>query len=142
MITIREAAQSDLNQLTQLTIQLGYPTSTEQISHRLNGILTSQNDIILVAERNNNLLGWITAQATYRLSADPFVEIGGLVVDENIRGQGVGKKLIQSVADWAIQNKILNLRVRCNVIRLDTHQFYQHLGFTETKTQKVFKKAL
>lgn len=142
MITIREAAQSDLTQLTQLTIQLGYPTSTEQISRRLHGILTSQNDIILVAEHHNKLRGWITAQATYRLSADPFVEIGGLVVDENIRGQGVGKKLIQAVADWAKQNEILNLRVRCNVIRLDTHQFYQHLGFTEAKTQKVFKKTI
>ncbi|HAD98712.1 MAG TPA: GNAT family N-acetyltransferase, partial [Cryomorphaceae bacterium] len=29
-------------------------------------------------------------------------------------------------------------RVRCNVIRRESHRFYEKIGFTENKEQKVF----
>ena len=65
-----------------------------------------------------------------------------LVVDESYRGKGIGKKLIDTAADWLKQKGEKTLRIRCNVIRDETHKFYEHLGFIEKKKQKIFEKSI
>jgi GNAT superfamily N-acetyltransferase len=84
-------------------------------------------------------IGWIHAFKTLRIESKPFIEIGGLVVDENYRGKGVGKLLINAIKNWSEQEEISTIRVRCHTKRKEAHLFYNKLGFSESKEQKIFE---
>lgn len=72
-----------------------------------------------------------------RIESGYFVEIIGLVVDENYRSFGIGNMLIDYARNWTQAKGIKKLRVRTNIVRQRTHAFYERNGFTLCKEQKV-----
>ncbi|MDX5422095.1 MAG: GNAT family N-acetyltransferase, partial [Hymenobacteraceae bacterium] len=82
---------------------------------------------------DDRLIGWIHGFYTLRLQSGAFVELRGLVVDENYRRTGAGRKLVEQVRAWAKQKGVRKVRVRCNTKRTDTHTFYKAIGFEEVK---------
>jgi GNAT superfamily N-acetyltransferase len=125
-----------------LSEQLGYPIPTTQIEMNINELVTSPNHIALVALYNQQIVGWIHAFRAMLIESKPFIEIGGLVVAENFRNSGIGKKLVDKIKEWAIQKAINEVRVRSNVLRNEAHRFYLNNGFIEIKQQKVFQLHL
>lgn len=108
------------------------------MASRIERLQAHEDHCGFVACTGEQVVGWIHGFDAFRLESEPFVEIGGLVVDENLRGQGIGRQLIEQVKGWAIERSVSKLRVRCNTRRTDTHAFYRKLGFAESKEQKVF----
>ena len=141
-ILVREITRADSTAVASLTGQLGYQTTVVAASDLIVEILQSKSDLALVAEINTQVVGWIHAFYAIRLESGRFVEIGGLVVDEQHRSKGIGKILIAAVKQWAGQRQVKNIKVRCNTKRLASHQFYLKAGFTETKEQKIFEIEL
>ena len=138
---IRPARESDAAELARLTSQLGYPASEAAIRARLKRMIESSNDRILVAEvKAGELAGWIHGFVSQLLESDYRVEIGGLVVVERWRRNGIGRSLVRTVEDWAKERGVAELSVRCRVEREESHKFYESLSFQHTKTQKVFRK--
>ena len=129
-------------EVNQLSAQLGYPLSLGETIHQMNKILESEDHVALVAAIDKKIVGWIHAFIAIRMESKPFIEIGGLVVDENFRKHKIGSKLVGAIADWCRKEKIDTLRVRCNTKRKETHLFYQKLNFNETKEQKIFQLIL
>jgi GNAT superfamily N-acetyltransferase len=103
-------------------------------------MLGSKEHFVRVAVVENKIVGWIHAFKTVRIETTPFIEIGGLVVDKDFRGKGIGKKLVDVISQWCEHENISSLRVRCNIKRKEAHLFYLGIGFNETKEQKVFEK--
>jgi GNAT superfamily N-acetyltransferase len=141
-ITIKEIEIKDAGAITGLTRQLGYESTEDQTAQRIKNILNNPQHFACAAIVENEIVGWIHAFISIHLESDPFVEIGGLVVDESFRGKGIGKNLIGEVTQWARRNDFDKLRVRSNTKRNETHQFYLNLGFAITKEQKVFDKKI
>jgi GNAT superfamily N-acetyltransferase len=139
MIT-REATASDAAALAALSTQLGYPAQPDEAAERLSAI--GPAGTVLVAEENGAVLGWIHVCGVRFFQSPPFAEIGGLVVDEAMRGKGVGKLLLQAAVRWAAEQGYGKLRVRSNVVREDAHRFYEREGFQRVKTQAVFDRRL
>jgi GNAT superfamily N-acetyltransferase len=137
-ITIRDVDPNDAFWIAGLSDQLGYKSTNDKIVNRLRNITANKDHNIYVAEYNNKVIGWIHAFYVLRVESDPFVEIGGMVVDERHRKQGIGTALTVKVIEWAEKRKVRKIRVRCNTTRSETHKFYERLGFTETKEQKIF----
>lgn len=136
-ISIRLADLKDAASIAELSQQLGYSVPTGETRKKLNEILQQENHVVFVAVREERVAGWIHGFYLPRLTSEPFAEIAAMVVDENQRKQGIGKLLCKAVIRWAKEKGIKSLRVRCNIVRTDTHQFYQKLGFVEKKEQKV-----
>ena len=88
------------------------------------------------------MVGWIHVFAAPRLTVATFAEIGGLVVDEGLRGRGIGRLLVSAAASWAEQRGLTTLRVRSRVERAGAHRFYRRLGFGATKQQEVLEYAV
>jgi len=99
------------------------------------------DNVVFVACISKKVVGWIHVCINFRIESDSYAEIGGLVVDENYRGKGIGKLLVEEAERWAQEKKFTKLRVRSNVIRKNTHRFYLHFGYKEEKEQKVFGKT-
>jgi GNAT superfamily N-acetyltransferase len=140
---IRIARSSDAQQIAKLCLQLGYSNTSQEIENRLNAIDPDRTQSIWVAVSNkNDIVGWVHALKVVYLESNPFIEIGGLVVDQDQRGKGIGKALIQKVEHWAKTIGLLEIRLRSNIIRKEAHQFYEKIGFKNVKTQYTFYKKL
>ena len=124
--------------VAELAAQLGYPLATSVISDSLSQLLNDRDEEVVVAVSESKVVAWIHFGRTVCLESKPFAEIRGLVVDEKFHGQGIGKSLVEKAKQWAIEKGVGKLRVRTQMKRAEAHEFYRRLGFSETKTQKVF----
>ena len=52
-----------------------------------------------------------------------------LVVDENYRGQGIGKKLMNRIEEIAISNQCKQIELDSSFHRKEAHHFYESIGF-------------
>jgi GNAT superfamily N-acetyltransferase len=141
-IQLRKMSMEHAQDVCKLSGQLGYPLSNDQIEKNINEIIASENHAAFVAFYNQKIVGWVYAFRAILIETKPFIEIGGLIVDENFRNAGIGKKLIEKIKDWALENAINEVRVRSNILRNAAHKFYLNNGFTEIKQQKVFRIVL
>ena len=142
-IRIRKAVLEDASSLAILSNQLGYPTSAAEIIKRLPKIQRMEDEALFVAvSQEKNILGWIHVLMSYRLVVDPFAELGGLVVADGYRGQGIGKSLLMKAEDWAKERGLDTFRIRARSTREGAHHFYLKMGYQLWKDQKVFEKQL
>jgi len=141
-IQIRAATMKEAPQITELSIQLGYPLTVQDTITNIAAIDKSNYDMAYVAVMNNQVVGWIHVFYTMRLETGPFCEIGGLVVAASARGKGIGSQLVEKAKKWAAERNINKLKVRCQVKRTEAHAFYEKNGFVEKKVQKVFEYVI
>jgi GNAT superfamily N-acetyltransferase len=142
-VRVRAAQLEDAASIAVLSGQLGYPSTTASVRRRLRNLLARNDHTVWVAENEDGAIaGWIHAFIKQLLESEREVEIGGLVVDENFRGQGAGKALVERAERWARSKRLKSVYVRSNVIRKDAHIFYQKLGYQIIKTQSSFRKPL
>jgi len=140
-IIVRKAKFRDAAAIAALSGELGYPTTTEEMGHRLRALVSNDHHAVFVAE-DEGVAGWIHVSTTESLESALFAEIRGLVVTESHRGAGIGTRLVWEAEKWAEEKRIPRLRVRTNVVRLEAHVFYRKLGFTMKKSQDVFDKII
>ena len=141
-ISLRQIAVSDVQQIAELSHQLGYEISATQMFQNIEAVLQHADCDAFVAVHNNRVVGWIGLAYRLQLESPPLCEINGLVIHETYRGQGIGKMLIEKAKSWSTSKKTHCLRLRTNINRKDAHRFYSALGFKEVKQQKVFELTL
>src|SRR5436190_562011 len=140
---VRNARATDADRLAELSAELGYPVEPETISRRLRRLLKNEEHLLLVAESpTDRIVGWIHAAQQDVLEAGRFCEILGLVVGSGQRGHGVGRRLVEQVEKWAQGRDLSHVSVRSNVVRPDSHPFYDRIGYSRLKTQHVYRKRL
>ncbi|KQB99734.1 GNAT family N-acetyltransferase [Pedobacter sp. Hv1] len=130
---------SDAEQLTALSVQLGYGNDFNLLFERTKKIIETADNCVFVAKSGDKIVGWIHGFIALRIETPLFVEIAGLVVSQDFRKQHIGKNLINAVKEWSISVGIYKVRLRCNVIRTESHKFYKNLGFEQNKQQMVFE---
>jgi GNAT superfamily N-acetyltransferase len=142
-VRVRTARLEDAASIAALSGQLGYPCTAASVRRRLRSLLSKPDHAIWVAEHGSGAVtGWIHVFVHQMLESDRQAEIGGLVVDEESRGQGAGKALVERAEQWAKARRLKSVYVRSNIVRKDAHVFYQKLGYKIIKTQFAFRKAL
>jgi GNAT superfamily N-acetyltransferase len=63
-------------------------------------------------------------------------------VADGQRGKGVGRRLVEAVEQWTLGRGLAEISVRSNVIRPESHPFYERIGFSRYKTQHAYRKRL
>jgi len=143
VVIIRLARVEDAKILANLATQLGYPSTPEQIRTRFDVLDTKHDEhAIIVAELSHQVVGWVHTHIYCLLVDDPEVEIGGLVVDETVRGQGIGEALMQAAEDWAREQGCASVYLRSNTTRTRAHEFYKRIGYEVIKSQYALRKHL
>ena len=139
---IRRAQTGDSEDLARLSTQLGYPMTSREAAQRLAEIAGHADHALFVAEARGRVVAWLQVSVSRIFESSRQAEIAGLVVEEKIRGLGIGTALVSAAERWARERQCSALRVRSNVIRERAHAFYRRSGFSEIKTQRVFEKLL
>lgn len=141
--TIRCASVRDAARLAELSAALGYPAEVDVLARRLARLLPRPEHLLLVAEATANLvIGWVHAGEQDILEVGRFCEILGLVVAADHRSQGVGRRLLSAVEHWARERGFDRVSVRSNILRTESHPFYERAGYVREKTQHVYRKQL
>jgi len=141
-VKIRRAKNADVARLMMLSGELGYPVTEKQMKARLRRILPKKDHIVLVAEVDGKVIGWLHLSICDFLETASFVEINGLIVADGYRSAGAGAKLVEAGKKWALQKKCPLMHVRSNVVRERAHAFYERQGFMHYKTSKIFRRPL
>jgi GNAT superfamily N-acetyltransferase len=141
-VEIRLAKKEDAARIAELSGQLGYPATEEEILQRMKRMRPAEQHAIFVTESEAGVTGWLHVSVTPLLEEPLRAEVNGLVVDENLRSLGAGAKLLEAAESWAAKRGCEGMSVRSNVIRERAHEFYLRNGYEHYKTQKAFRKAL
>lgn len=139
---IREAQPQDYARIAELSGQLGYPSSAEEIAARLEGMKRSDDHAVFVADLDGEVTGWIGVHVCRMVEVEARAEVSGLAVDERFRSQRIGWRLLDRAERWAREKGCGGIGLRSNVIRDRAHAFYERHGYKHEKTQKAFRKDL
>ena len=141
-LTIRPARIQDAEAITALTTELGYPSEEAEMRRRIERLLQSDAHFLAVAERDTRLIGWVAAERRLVLESGERAELVGLIVTAYARRSGAGQALVNAAEKWAVRQGMSSIFVRSNITRLESHPFYERLGYVRTKTQHAYSKRL
>lgn len=132
-LTIRDAKLSDAPVLAALMCELGYETTSAEMSQRLKSVLSDPRYGTFVAEIDNEIRGMIgTLTHASHEHDDLSGKIIALVVSRKYRQSGVGRALIAvAEKDFATRN-VSRVTLTTRFEREGAHQFYETLGYLRT----------
>jgi ribosomal protein S18 acetylase RimI-like enzyme len=96
---------------------------------------------IILATSNSKVIGMVSYILIDRLN-QPLSElwIPELVVTNEYRNRGIGKRLVQKCESIARRNKCYRIRLESRNDRIDSHDFYKKIGFSQMAL--AFEKKL
>jgi GNAT superfamily N-acetyltransferase len=134
-LAIREAESRDCAALARLIGQLGYQASEAEVAERL-ATMQVEGRLVLVAELGDEAIGCLSTSVMRVLHRPkPVGRISMMVVDESVRGRGIGAALVRA-AETALTDAGCGIvEVTSNVRRTDAHRFYEGLGYERTSVR-------
>ena len=141
---IREINISDAKDIQKICkTSLGYDVDISTVENQIKKLsCDNKNHILAVYEDENTkkVIGFVHAQVYESVYSDTGLNILGLAVDPDFRGNGVGKKLIGYIEKYAMDNGISFIRLNSANHRVEAHKFYENIGYNCDKLQKRFIK--
>jgi GNAT superfamily N-acetyltransferase len=141
-LSIRRLTVDDAAATAELSGQLGYSCTPEDLRERIEELSRAADRVAFAAVIDGQIVGWIDAAMERHLQSPASAVIGGLVVREDARGLGIGKRLCLEVEEWARSRAVPLVRVRSQIKREDAHRFYLRDGYRKVKTSFVFEKPV
>ena len=137
-IIIREAKESDLLTIRQLTFELIETMGDNEgidiklIAENCQNLLSEANSYILVAEIEGVVVGFInfTTRKTI-LHRGLSGLIDEIIIAESYRGKGIGKQLLSSAIEKSRQLGCCEVEVSTEKTNIKAREFYRQCGFTE-----------
>ena len=138
-ITIRESTYDDIPSLLELLDELGRPkpqkdNDLEKFTALLKNYMQEDDKKILVAQIDNSkIIGMISMVFLSRLNQNTSeMYVPELIVSQNYRSKGIGKKLINFSIKLGKEKKCHRIRLESGNQRIESHKFYKHLGFEDS----------
>jgi GNAT superfamily N-acetyltransferase len=131
---LRAPADGDAADIARLMGQLGYPSTPADIVERLAELRRdAPSTEMWVAELEGAVVGMATVKEFGGIhTSTPVVLLTVLVVDERVRGRGVGAALVRAAEESAQARGATRLSLTSAVHRKEAHRFYEGLGYTQT----------
>lgn len=143
---LRNITILDANEIQKISnFELGYNVDLDIVKKQIEKLTNDNKHNILIGfenEQTRKIVGFVHAELYESLYMETGLNILGLAVDSNFQGQGIGKKLMRSIEEYALKNNISFIRLNSNVRRVEAHKFYESIGYICDKTQKRLIKKL
>ena len=139
-LLVRDAVLADVPVCSELLGELGYPVAAEVLTKRVERLLSSSDNRILVATRSGEStpIGLLALHVMPVIhDANDLAMIMALVITERARGEGVGRALIEGATTVARERGSTRLFVTTHLRRSGAHAFYERLGFQFTGRRYV-----
>ncbi|XVN40881.1 MAG: GNAT family N-acetyltransferase [Rickettsia endosymbiont of Argas persicus] len=145
-INIRNASIDDISDILPLMSQLGYPSNNQKLTTRFKNFIDNDGYGISVASLDNKVVGIIAWSRSILFVSDKTrFHVEALIIDENYRGQKIGKRLMEHIEEIAKKYSpiIVDLTSGYRRAKDGTHAFYENLGYKSGETAGAyFRKEL
>ena len=92
-----------------------------------------RNQIVLVAKKSKKVVGYCSLNIRLNMREQGLIGVlTELIVDKDVRGQGLGKKLMKEMVKQTKKKKCREIQLSSTFPRKKAHKFYQGLGFKNT----------
>ena len=91
------------------------------------------NHYVIVAIKDDKIVGYLAGSINEKGSYEEiqYGEINNMLVDNNFRGLGIGKLLIDKFKQYCKDNNINNLKVVASAKNIKAIEFYKNNGFND-----------
>ena len=128
-VIARKAALSDTTVITSLLIELGCNVEEAEVRRRMAPLLVSEADRVFVAELDGRIVGLISIHVAPLLHRDALGRITAFIVTQDLRGQGIGMKLLAEAEKWAIEKGCSQVELNSGDHHQPAHAFYKNRGY-------------
>lgn len=148
-MTIRRATQKDIPALSELLRQvcnvhhqgrpdLFRPDGTKYTTHQLENLIQDDSRPIFVAQTEDGVKGYAFCMFKQRFDDTCVTDIRTLYIDdicveENCRGQRIGKQLYEYVVQFARESGCYNVTLNVWCCNPGAMQFYEKCGLVPQK---------
>lgn len=139
-ITIRKATKHDVVTIVKLLSDDILGSTREKFDdiipqsyyNAFSAIDNDPNQMLVIGEIAGNPIATLQISFITNMSFQGGVRalIEGVHVDKNLRGNGIGKYLMEWAIDEARKKNCRFVQLTSNKKRVDAHRFYDRLGFT------------
>ena len=137
-VRVREAEPRDLAAITDLVEQLGYPSAEAAVAGRLERLADDAKSWVFVAVQDGRVVGLAAVHVMSILERDdPIARVTAMVVDESMRGGGVGTALLDRLEEVARSEDCDKIDLTTRHQREGAAAFYRRRGFEETSLRFV-----
>ncbi|MFB5631387.1 MAG: GNAT family N-acetyltransferase [Nitrosopumilaceae archaeon] len=137
-IEIRNATKQDIPIILGLLYELERPKPNNEeekkiFEKKIQQYISDSDKQILVALVNLEIIGLASIIFLSRLNRTQHeLYIPELIVRNEFRSRGIGKKLITTCIEIGKKKKCHRIRLESGNARTDTHKFYSNLGFMQS----------
>jgi GNAT superfamily N-acetyltransferase len=127
---LRPAAEADAAALATLVTQLGYPSDAAQVLARLRRVADNPDIRAFVAVQQGRVVGMsglMVFPAFHRDGLHGYIT--ALVVDEAVRGGGIGEALLAAAEAWFAERGVTKVTLTSALRREEAHRFYERRGY-------------
>jgi ribosomal protein S18 acetylase RimI-like enzyme len=137
-VRVREAEPEDLEAITDLVGQLGYPSEESAVAGRLERLAADARSWVYVAVDEDRVVGVGVVHVMPVLERDdPTARITAMVVDEGARRGGVGRALLDRLEETARAEGCAKIYLTTRYEREDAVAFYRRMGYEDTSLRFV-----
>ena len=135
-LRIRPAVAADASEVARLLTLLGHPTDPGDVSSRW-GEWSAAGNTALVAVRPGGTLAGLATLHQMRVLHRPMPvgRITALVVDDSVRGRGIGRALVTAAERALARSGCGLIEVTSNLRLARAHAFYERLGYARTSVR-------
>jgi ribosomal protein S18 acetylase RimI-like enzyme len=110
------------------------PVNTEKQIQLIEGMKNLKSGFVLFASFDNNIIGLITCFINFStFKAKPYLNIHDVVVLNEYRGFGIGRRLMEKCIKIAKERDYCKITLEVRVDNISAMKLYNSLGFDETE---------
>ncbi len=143
-IEIKNLEKKELNGLIPLCHILGFEGTLKNLESRFFDLINFPAHQVRIARdlKSSTLIGFIHFFEAPSLLTCKTIEIGGLAVLPEFRRQGTATKLMLEVEKWAKNKNCASIQLATQIMRKESIQFYEELGFLKEFQTYFMRKNL
>lgn len=145
-MTVREAIDKDLSQITQLAGQLWPGHEAAALREEMEQWITGEDSAVFLIEIQGEALGFAQCGLRYDYvegcEIRPAAYLEGIFVTESQRGKGCGRALFGACEKWGRERDAAEFASDCSLSNQISEAFHIRMGFQEVNRIICFAKKL
>jgi predicted N-acetyltransferase YhbS len=93
-------------------------------------MLIDENYLLLSAKENGKVIGSVLGICCKSLTV-PFLVVEDVIVKDGLRGKGIGRKLMESLDEFAQEKQCAYAILVSSDFRKEAHKFYESIGYKD-----------
>jgi GNAT superfamily N-acetyltransferase len=138
---LRDVVAGDFAAVRRLLVQLGYEPDEAEFRRRFDGVCAAAGHRVIVAEEAGAVVGVLHVFERPALDKGCEAVVQALVVDDAMRGRGVGEALMHEAEAWAARRNLAATSLYTSIKRERAHAFYERIGYRLKGTSHLMVRS-